>query len=68
MDPLANHFLRNIVYFRLSDVKPITHVATWRNIRTSNEGITIKLNRYLVSEKSLDKSNMFRPCVGHWGF
>jgi hypothetical protein len=68
MDPLKNHFLHNIMDFRLCDVKPITLVATWRNIKTRNEGITKRLNRYLVSENSLDKSNMFRTCVGHWGF
>jgi len=78
LDPLSNHFLSLFESIGLVDVAPSESGPTWRNGRAGSEGISKRLDRFLISNslipslgayktwiKCLDLSDHF-PIVFEW--
>lgn len=68
MDPVAYYFLHNIEVSWLCDIEPMRFVPTWRNFRVENEGISKRINRYLVSKQRLLDSHRIKSWISLGGF
>jgi hypothetical protein len=63
-DPLSDLFKHIIEEKGLSDLDPIKLMPTWRNKRTGEDRVMKRIDRFLLSDKIMDKSLHFGQWIG----
>lgn len=57
-DPLVDYFSQMFEDLGRCDVEPIQLVPAWRNLRSGKDGVSKRLERFLVAEKLLEVRRM----------
>ena len=63
LDPLSNHFLTLFESVGLVDVAPLKSGPTWRNGRADSEGISKRLDRFLISSALLPSLGAYKTWI-----
>jgi hypothetical protein len=63
-DPLANYFSQLFEDLGLCDMEPIQLVPTWRNLRSGKEGVSKRLDRFLIAKRILEEVERLKYRVG----
>jgi hypothetical protein len=66
-DPLSYFFKHILEEKGLSDLDPIKLMPTWRNKRIGERQGEKRIDRFLLSDKLMDKSLHFRQWIGEGG-
>ena len=65
IDPLSTYFIRLLVSTNLVDIPPTCIIPTQRNGRSSDKGISKRLDRFLVSESLVPLFSCYCSWVHH---
>jgi len=66
-DPQADFFIHKLMDLDLIDIEPISLKPSWRNMRTGENRVAKRLDRFLVADSLVERQFLLRQWIGTGG-